>query len=165
MIHEFLKNHGINYEQFDHPAVFTCEEGKKLCPLMPGAPTKNLFLRNKDGKRHFLVVVDHEKRVDLKKLKLLLGLSKLAFASEDRLKKYLGVEPGSVTLLGLIHDANHAVEVFIDETLWDKNLQCHPLVNTATLVISREGIKTFFKATGHVAHKINVPGKNTILSK
>ncbi|MBI2463973.1 prolyl-tRNA synthetase associated domain-containing protein [Candidatus Peregrinibacteria bacterium] len=159
MIYDFLKKYGIHYERFDHPAVFTCEESKKLCFDMPGNSTKNLFLRDKDGKRHFLVIVGHEKRVDLKKLKLLLGLSKLSFASEDRLKKYLGVEPGSVTLLGLIHDTNHSVEVIIDEKLWDKNLQCHPLVNTATLVISREGIETFFKITGHIPKKINVPEK------
>lgn len=126
---------------------------------MPGVSLKNLFLRDKNGKRHFLVVVGYEKNVDLKKLKEVLEVQKLGFASEERLKKYLGVEPGSVTLLGLINDGEHIVEVFIDEKLWGESFQCHPLVNTATLVISSEGIKDFLASTGHAYQIINVPGK------
>lgn len=156
-ISQFLSDHNIAYQRFDHPAVFTCEEAKLLCPDMPGETIKNLFLRDRDGKRHFLVVVGSGKNVDLKKLKDLLGISKLSFASEERLKKYLGVTPGSVTLLGLIHDTDHGVEVIIDQNLMEKSLQCHPLVNTASLVISGEGIQRFLKKTGHECHFLNVP--------
>lgn len=156
-IYEFLKDNSIAFQRFDHPPVFTCEEAERLCPAMPGKATKNLFLRDKAGKRHFLVVVGYEKNVDLKKLKEVLGVAKLGFASEERLKTYLGVEPGSVTLLGLIHDPEHAVEVILDEGLKDESLQCHPLVNTSTLVISPEGIRAFLTATGHSCSILDVP--------
>lgn len=157
-IYQFLTTHSIPYQKFEHPAVFTCEEADKL-PSMPGEPTKNLFLRDKNGERHFLVVVGHDKSVDLAALKEVLGVSKLSFGSPDRLKKYLGVEPGSVTLLGLVSDFEHAVEVIIDENLAGQPLQCHPLVNTATLVIPAEGVERFFKATGHVYKVLDLPAR------
>ncbi len=155
-IYSFLDQHQIAYQRFDHPAVFTCEEAEK-CPQMPGKGTKNLLLRDRDGKRHFLVVVGHEKQVDLKALKDMLGVSKLSFASPERLKKYLDVEPGSVTLLGVVNDADHGVEVVIDEALWGQSLQCHPLVNTATLVLPHEGIEKFLNATHTLFRSLKVP--------
>jgi len=158
-IYKFLADHGISYDKFDHPAVYTCEEAEKLCPEMPGTPIKNLFLRDKDGKKHFFVVVGYEKSVDLKALKTVLGVDKLSFASPERLQKHLGVEPGSVSLLGLANDIDKSVQVFIDEKLWGQSFQCHPLVNTATLVISDEGMKKFFNATGHNFNLINVPAR------
>ena len=72
--------------------------------------------------------------------------------------KYLGVEPGSVTVLGLIHDTENAVEVYIDRDVWNAPLwRCHPLVNTATLVIPRQGIERFFEHTGHKPRVIDLP--------
>ena len=156
-IYKFLEEKNISYQRFDHPAVFTCEEADRLCPKMPGAGIKNLFLRNKDGKRHFLVVVGKNKSLDLKSLREILGVAGLSFASEDRLQKYLQLTPGSVTLLGLMNDPQHAVEVIIDEELRGQALQCHPLINTATLVISAEDVEKFLRATGHEARFINLP--------
>jgi Ala-tRNA(Pro) deacylase len=157
VIEEFLRSHGIAFTRFDHPAVFTCEEAEKL-PLMPGAPTKNLFVYDSRTEAHALVVVGHEKQVDLKALKAMLGWSKISFASPERLKKFLGVEPGSVTILGLMHDAEHVVAVYFDAPIAAASaLQCHPLVNTATFVIDREGIARFLNATGHTAQVISVP--------
>lgn len=159
-IYKFLDDNGIRYQKFEHPAVYTCEEAERLCPKMPGTHTKNVFLRDKNGERHFLVVVGYDKSVDLKSLKEIFGVSKLSFASPERLMKYLGIEPGSVSLLGLVNDTNHAVEVFFDEKVWSGDaLLCHPLVNTATLSIAREGIERFLKATGHDWRVINVPGR------
>jgi len=157
-IYSFLDRHGIIYQKFEHPAVFTCEEAERLYPPMPGAHTKNLFLRDRKGTRHLFVVVGYEKKVDLKKLVDVCGVDKLSFASPDRLMKYVGVEPGSATLLGMVNDTDHAVEVFIDESVWKaESMLCHPLVNTATLSISHEGIDKFLQATGHVFKVIQVP--------
>lgn len=156
-IDDFLRSHGIPFQRFDHEAVFTCEESAKL-PPMPGADTKNLFLRDDKGKRHFLVTVGHEKAVDLKALAKLLGIKGLGFASPERLKKFLGVEPGSVTILGLVNDKEHAVEVFIDEDVWKHDaICCHPLVNTATLSIPREGMEKFLSVTRHIPRILDVP--------
>jgi len=171
-IYAFLSSRAITYQRFDHEAVFTCEQAKEIrWPThlrqgfggqVPGKDTKNLFLRDDKGKRHFLVVVGHEKKVDLKALKTILGTQKLSFASPERLKEHLGVEPGSVTLLGLVHDQEkHAVEVFIDQAIWDAQaVCCHPLVNTATLCIPHEGIVKFLEATGHQPKIILTPPKS-----
>lgn len=157
MIEDFLRFHGIAFERYDHPAVFTCEEAVKL-PAMPGASTKNLFVYDSRTDAHALIVVGQEKQVDLKILRAMLGWSKISFASPERLKKSLGVEPGSVTILGLVHDTEHAVAVYIDASIASAaSVQCHPLVNTATLVIAWEGIVRFLEATGHRAQVIEVP--------
>lgn|SRR3989338_7120253 len=157
-IYAFLDQHGIAYQRFDHPAVFTCEQAQELRTPMPGKDTKNLFLRDEKGKRHFLVTVGHEKQVDIKALKTLFDVQKLSFASPERLKNHLGVDPGSVTLLGLINDPEHRVEVFIDEAVWNADaVCCHPLVNTATLCIPHEGIEKFLRATGHSWRVESIP--------
>lgn len=125
---------------------------------MSGKDTKNLFLRDEKGKRHFLVTVGHEKQVDIKALKKVFDVQKLSFASPEQLKKHLGVEPGAVTLLGLVHDPEHVVEVFIDTAVWEAEaVCCHPLVNTATLCIPHEGLVTFLKATGHEPRILDIP--------
>jgi Ala-tRNA(Pro) deacylase len=157
-IHTFLDSLGIAYEHYNHPAVFTCEQAKELTLDIPGADTKNLFLRDKNAKRHFLVTVGHEKKVDLRALSELLNVQKLSFGSPERLMKYLGVEPGSVTILGLMNDTDHTVEFFVDEDVWQaESFRVHPLVNTASLVISKQGIEKFLQTTGHELQVLNVP--------
>ena len=161
-IYSFLEQHRIEFEKFEHPAVFTCEEAEELTPDMAGAHTKNLLLRNRKGDRHFLVVVGYDKSVDLKALSSVLEESKLSFASPERLMDRLGLEPGAVTVLGLINDLDHQVSLVFDEAIWDADaLQCHPLVNTATLVIKHEGLEAFLNATGHEYQVINVPERSS----
>jgi len=160
-IYQFLDQHDIAYERHDHPPVFTCEEAERLVPPLGAVATKNLFLRDNKGKRHFLVSVGFEKSVDLKKLSSVIGSSKLSLGSPDRLLKYLGLEPGAVTLLGVLNDPDHAVEVIVDEGMWNSDaFQCHPLVNTSTLVLSRDGLERFFKATGHEIRIVDVPARD-----
>lgn len=161
-IFSFLQEHNIEYENCEHPAVFTCEEAERLVPPLEGAHTKNLLVRDKKGKNFFLVVVGYDKSVDLKVLGQELDVKGLGFASPEKLNELLGVEPGSATVLGLVSDTEGVVSVIFDEEIWKANaLQCHPLVNTATLVISHEGIETFLKATNHEARVMNVPARST----
>lgn len=156
-IYDFLKQLDITYERMDHPPVYTTDQAALVRPDFPGFPTKNLFLRNKKGDRHILVVVGHEKRVDLKILSSFLD-ERLSFASPERLKSHLGVEPGSVTILGLVNDAAHAVELIVDQEVWDAPaMQCHPLVNTATVAIAKQDMIRFLEATGHKPRCIVVP--------
>jgi len=71
--------------------------------------------------------------------------------------KYLGVEPGSVTVLGLIHDTTNAVELYIDAEVWQTaRWRCHPLVNTSTLVLARPDIEKFLASTGHTPHVVTL---------
>lgn len=157
-IFEYLDNRGIQYERFEHPPVFTVEESKRVLPRYPGVHTKNLFLRDKKGLRHFLVVVEEDKRVDLKGLSEILGVSRLGFGSAEKLKSHLGVDPGSVTLLGLVFDTERSVELVVDQDIWNAELvQCHPLRNTGTLVVPIQGIRRFFESTGHIASVRAIP--------
>lgn len=161
-LERFLTEHRIAYVRYEHPPVFTCEEANRLCPEMPAAAakTKNLFLRDKKGRRHFLVTVPDEKTVDVKALGAVLGVGNLSFASPERLQTYLGLDPGAVTLLGVINDLHRAVEVIIDTAVWNAPaVRCHPLVNTRTLVISQTDLRRFFELTGHAARVLDIPGK------
>jgi Ala-tRNA(Pro) deacylase len=145
-----LTDLAIPYERFDHPPVFTCEEAYAALPGNAAVQTKNIFLRDKRGRRHLLLVTTCEKAVDIKKFADTADADHLSFASPERLMKYLGVEPGSVTVLGLINDAEKAVELFVDREVWDTpQWRCHPLVNSATLVLARTDLERFFAHTGH----------------
>ena len=117
-LYHFLDEHQISYEKFDHSPVYTVEESKKLSPAMSGGKTKNLFVRDKKGKHHILLTVEQDKRVDLKKVSECIGYGRWSFCSPESLLKYLGVEPGSVSLLGILNDQAGEVEILIDEDLW-----------------------------------------------
>jgi Ala-tRNA(Pro) deacylase len=154
----FLDSHGIDYHRCDHPAVYTVEEAARLVPPLPGAKTKNLFLRDKPGRRHFLVCVPAAKLVDLRVLSGALGTGRLSFGSPDRLMARLGVEPGAVTLLAVFNDPGRTVELFLDADLWaHEAFQFHPLVNTGTLVLSRAAVTRFLELIGCPMRVIQVP--------
>lgn len=158
-LYDFLAEQGIDYRRHDHPPVFTCEEADRLVPPMGAARTKNVFVRDRPGKRHFLVVVGYDKRVDLKALAEVLETSKLSLGSPERLLQHLGVEPGSVTILGLLNDREKRVELVLDQPIAAAaSVRCHPLVNTSTLELASEGLARFLEATGHKPRVIEVPG-------
>jgi Ala-tRNA(Pro) deacylase len=155
---DFLRAHGLAFERHEHPAVMTVEESERLVPPLPGAKTKNLFLRDKKGARHFLVTVPHDLPVDLNALGATLGVGRLGFASPERLLAHLGITPGSVSLLALCNDRARAVEFVIDRGLWEAAaVQAHPLVNTATMVIPHADLARFLEATGHAPRVVDVP--------
>ncbi|HON37176.1 MAG: prolyl-tRNA synthetase associated domain-containing protein [Desulfomonilia bacterium] len=157
-IYEFLHTHKIPYERYDHEAVFTCEQADLLSIPSSAAKTKNLFLRDRKGRRHFLVTVGAEKSVDIKAMEGLLSVKGLSFASEERLMQYLGLTPGSVTILAVLNDPDHRVEVIVDEDLWQcQSMQCHPLVNTSTLIMAVDDIRRFLAITGHEARVMRIP--------
>lgn len=154
----FLREHGINAPRHAHPPVMTVEESERLVPALRGAKTKNLFLRDKKGARHFLVTVRHDLAVDLDALGAVLGARGLGFASPERLKRHLGITPGSVSLLALINDKDAAVEFVIDRALWEASaVHAHPLTNDATMVLSHADLERFLAATGHAPRIIDVP--------
>ena len=155
---KFLSENSIDYKRFDHPPVYTVADVHRLTPDLPGAKTKNLFFCDSKSDRHFLVVVPGDGRIDMKALPAVLESGRVRFGSPAQLKNYLGIEPGSVSLLAIVNDPQHAVEVVIDEILWEsKAFQFHPLINTSTLVISKNGIQRFLSATGHEPRIASVP--------
>jgi Ala-tRNA(Pro) deacylase len=156
----FLDEHGIAYQRCDHPAVFTVDEATRRVPPLPGAKTKNLFLRDKPGRRHFLVCAPAAKSVDMRALSDAIGAGRLSFGSPERLKRFLGVEPGAVTLFAVFNDPAGEVQLLVDEELWQADaFQFHPLVNTITLVIAREAVERFLQLTGHSLRRVKVEGR------
>lgn len=154
---EFLDQNKISYEYHEHVAVFTSQQARDLIEPLPGASAKNLFLRDKKGKRHFLLTVDDRKTVNLKSLAASQGISGLSLASPERLMTHLGVTPGAVSLMALVNDTGGNIDVLIDQDLWSADaLHAHPLVNTATLVIPLDGIKTFLSAINHTPHLVKI---------
>lgn len=158
--YKFLAEYQVTHIRHDHPPLYTVDDVKRLVPDLPGEKTKNLFLRDKPGKRHFLVVVKAEKQVDLKGLQEFIGCAKLSFGSAERLKKYLGITPGAVSIFAIYNDRKQAVEVYVDQELWSSDaFQFHPLVNTSTLTISKKALLRFIDAVGHPVQIIDVPEK------
>lgn len=149
----FLNANGFVYERMEHPAVFTCEESAAHRPSVPAVSTKNLFLCDKKGRRFFLAVTACEKTVNLSTLAEQLGAPHIRFASEENLQRLLGVTRGSVTMMGLANDVEHVVELWIDSEIWQgENFLSHPLVNTATLILSKPELERFFALTKHTPH-------------
>ena len=147
---QFLDTNQFAYERLEHPAVFTCQEADRYHAGIEAVHTKNLFLCDKKKRHFFLVVTACEKTVRLESLALHLGVSHLRFASEENLGKLLGVGVGSVTIMGLVNDAEQRVALWIDREIWDgERFLCHPLVNTATLVLSKTELERFLELTGH----------------
>jgi len=158
---DWLDGRAIAYRRFDHPAVFTCDEAARLVPSEAnGVHTKNLFLRDKKGRRHWLVITTCEKPVDLKALAPAIGADNLSLGSPDRLERYLGVTPGAVTLLALVNDPDQQVTLVVDRDIWgSESWRCHPLVNTATLLMPWAAIQAFLAAVDHQATVVEVPSR------
>ena len=157
-LYRFLSDNMIPYDRFDHPPVYTVDDVHRLTPDLPGARTKNLFLRDKKGTRHFLVVMPADKRIALKALPRVLASTKVSFGSSQRLMKHLGVAPGAVSLLAILNDKANAVELIIDVELWELNaFQFHPLINTSTLVLPKTGVERFLMALGHSFQIAKIP--------
>jgi Ala-tRNA(Pro) deacylase len=149
-VYEVLDELGISYTRHEHPPVYTVEEAEKQWTEIIGAHCKNLFLRNKKGNRHYLVILEASKVVDLKSLNNLLGEDRLSFASEQRLMKYLGLETGAVSAFGLINDKENHVKVVIDDSLKQAEaVNFHPNVNTATVGISFADFEKFLTWCGN----------------
>lgn len=146
----FLSANEFEIRRTEHPAVFTCEEAEMHRADANAVSTKNLFLCDKKARRFFLAVTACEKTVKLDRLASQLGVSHLRFGSEDNLMRLLGVTRGSVTMMGLVNDTEHRVELWIDSEIWKKDtFQSHPLVNTATLIFTKAELERFFTLTGH----------------
>lgn len=149
-IYEKLRELQIGFDVTEHEAVFTIEEMSKLPNLNIEDVCKNLFLRDERGKKHFLVVMCEEKQADLKKIREQIGSSRLSFASEERLAKYLGLTKGSVTPLGIFNDNNQEVELLIDSDLKGRpRLGFHPNNNTATVWISFASLEKIISSRGN----------------
>lgn len=147
---ELLNNKNIDFEMVEHEAVFTMEDMDNLKLGEKGTEVKNLFLRDEKGKNHFLVVAKEDTKIDLKTLKDKINSTKLSFASEERLQKYLGVTKGCVSPFGILNDEQNAVKVFVDlKVKDDAKIAIHPNDNTATVYIATKDVENIIKEHGN----------------
>jgi Ala-tRNA(Pro) deacylase len=147
----------IPYDYYAHPAAPTIEEAINYWQDLDATHCKNLFFRNHKGNRHYLVILEHRQELNIRDLEQRLKQGKLSFASAERMMKYLGVTPGSVTPLGLIHDTEKHVHVFLDEKLRDsRTISFHPCINTASLVIPYDDFIKFLNHQGNSYEYINM---------
>ena len=144
----FLAEIGVGQTTFDHPAVFTVGESETIKQAIPGAHTKNLFLKDARDQL-WLISAETHAQIDLKRLHTVIDSAKLSFGRAELMEAALGVTPGSVTAFGLINDTNHLVRFVLDRTLAEAELvNFHPLTNTATTTVSAEGLRKFLAAVG-----------------
>ncbi len=149
-VYQKLAELGIAYERYEHPPVPTVEDAEKYWAGIDATHCKNLFLRNQKGNRHYLVVLLHAKKADLRAVADQIGDGKLSFASPERLLTHLGLTPGSVSPFGLINDQAHAVRVVLDRDLKAaQRVSFHPNINTRTLVLARADFDKFLAACGN----------------
>ena len=156
-VYDALGVMGIDFTRFTHPPVFTVEEAERYWESIPAAHCKNLFLRNAKGTRHYLVVLAHSKKADLRALSARLGDDKLSFASADRLMRFLHLTPGAVSPFGLIHDSAREVIVVLDADLaGTERIGFHPNVNTATISLLTADFLRFLEARGNVVRRVAI---------
>ncbi len=157
-VYQALRQAGIAYTRHPHPPVFTVEEAEREWETIPGAHCKNLFLRNKKGNHHYLVILLSSKRVNIRLLERLLGEDRLSFGSAERLKEHLGLETGAVSPFGLLYDGSRAVRVVVDQDLKTyEQVSFHPNVNTATITLRVADFQQFLASCGNSIHFLTFP--------
>lgn len=152
---ELLTDLSISYQLYEHEPLFTVEQAHKAVAAlnMPGTGIKNLFLKD-SKKKLYLVVACADAVIKLKELGKNIGAPELRFADAALLKEYLGVEPGSVTPLALVNDVNKKVTVILDANIFNQPfIQLHPLINTATVIITPDALKKFL---AHYVHSLSI---------
>ena len=149
-LYKILDELGIMFEYREHPPVPTVDEARKYWLDSDVTYCKNLFFRNHKGNRHYLVILEYSQDFNIRELEQQLKQGKISFASEQRLQKYLGLLPGSVSPLGLINDSEHHVHVFFDNKLQQaQKLSFHPNDNRASLTIPSAGFWKYMDWTGN----------------
>ncbi len=147
-LYKHLKNLNISFEKFEHEAFPTCQaSGNYYTERKMGKDCKSIFMRNRKGKKHFLVILPADKKIDVLFLAdFLEEHRKMSFASDERLKKYLGLQPGSVTPFSLLHPNSKEVTVIFDNDIFsEETIHFHPLRNTATLHILTSDFQKYIK--------------------
>ena len=146
----YLNQLGIKYEIVEHPAVYNMAEMEKIALPHPEADAKNLFVRDDKKRNYYLLTIKGDKRVNLQQFREENGTRRLSFASPKDLKEKLGLEPGSVTPLGLINDPRHEIPFYLDSYFRQQSrIAVHPNDNTATIWLEPQALIHFIKDLGN----------------
>jgi len=159
--YDFLDSLGIEYKRTDHEPADTMEACNAVDKILGVVICKNLFLCNRQKTAFYLLMMPGDKKFKTKELSSQIGSARLSFADAEDMLKYLDIEPGSVSIMGLMNDKEHAVQLLIDEdVLADEYIGCHPCVNTSSLKLRTSDIvNTFLPAVGHDYRTVHLVGE------
>lgn len=150
MVTDYLKASDISFDLYEHEPVFTVDQAKIHTGHLPGMHCKNLFLRNRNGKKHYLLVLQEDTNVNLKAFSEEIGSTNLSFASSERLYEYLKLRPGSVGPFGLLNDTSRHVEVYFDSVVYESEYSAfHPNINNQTVVLKTKDLIKLLEDLGY----------------
>lgn len=160
-VYDFLDELGIEYDRVDHEAAFTMEACEGFADVLGIEDCKNLFLCNRQQTNFYLLMMPGEKSFKTKEITKQIGSARLSFGSGEKMLEYLDIEPGSLSVMGLMNDKEHRVQLLVDEDVLAKPwIGCHPCVNTASLKLKTEDVfGKFARATGHDYRVVHLVGE------
>ena len=160
--YDYLDELGITYQRTDHERADNMEACNVIDAILGVIICKNLFLCNRQKTNFYLLMMPGDKKFKTKELSAQINSARLSFAEPEDMLKYLDIEPGAVSIMGLMNDKDHAVQLLIDEdVLKDEYLGCHPCVCTSSLKLkTSDVIQTFLPATGHDYKQVHLVGED-----
>ena len=159
--YDFLDSLGIRYQRTDHERADNMEACNVIDAVLGVVICKNLFLCNRQGTAFYLLMMPGDKKFKTKELSSQIGSARLSFATPENMLKYLDIEPGAVSVMGLMNDREHAVSLLVDEdVLKEEYVGCHPCVCTSSLkMLTRDLTGVFLPATGHAFRTVRLTGE------
>ena len=160
--YDFLDKLGIEYQRTDHKPANNMEACNEIDAVLGVLICKNLFLCNRQKTNFYLLMMPGDKKFKTKELSSQINSARLSFADPEDMLKYLDIEPGAVSIMGLMNDKDHAVQLLIDEdVLAGEELGCHPCVCTSSLKMkTKDVIDKFLPATGHEYQTVHLAGED-----
>ena len=160
--YDFLDDLGIEYQRTDHEPANNMEACNEIDAVLGVIICKNLFLCNRQKTKFYLLMMPGDKKFKTKELSSQINSSRLSFADADDMLKYLDIEPGAVSIMGLMNDTDHQVELLIDEDVLEgEYLGCHPCVCTSSLKMkTADVVNIFLPATGHIYQTVHLVGED-----
>jgi len=159
--YDFLDNLGIKYIRTDHERAENMEACNEIDAVLGVIMCKNLFLCNRQKTKFYLLMMPGDKKFKTKELSKQINSARLSFADPEAMLYYLDIEPGAVSVMGLMNDKNHEVQLLIDaDVLNDEYLGCHPCVCTSSMKMrTKDVIEKFLPATGHTFTTVYLTGE------
>ena len=156
--YDLLDRLGVEYERIDHEPAMTMEDCKEVDQLLEAVICKNLFLCNRQKTAFYLLMIPDTKVFHTKDLSAQIGSARLSFAKPEYMEEFLDTTPGSVSVMGLMNDKEHRVQLLIDEDVLDgEYIGCHPCINTSSIRFKvKDLIEKVIPAMGHDFVKVKL---------
>ena len=159
--YDMLDALGVEYQRIDHEAAMTMEACVEIDKVLDATICKNLLLCNRQATAFYLLMIPGDKQFKTSVLSKEIGSSRLSFAKPEYMEEYLDITPGSVSVLGLMNDNDHHVQLLMDEdVLKGEYFGCHPCINTSSLRIKTADLmEKIIPAMDHPARIVVLPNE------